>query len=117
MLHALGRFIRQRRVQVLMVLPPSLSLTFSAAVIVPIILGFIIGLIVKKVLKIGLLVAILVLVLIAIGVLAPDQVLTPIVSLARSGPSLTSKVGQIAGYLPYSSITFLIGLAAGFYKG
>ena len=31
-------------------------------------------------------------------------------------PALTSKVSQIAGYLPYSSVTFIIGLAVGFFK-
>jgi hypothetical protein len=36
--------------------------------------------------------------------------------VVSSGPALTSKVSQIAGYLPYSSITFIIGLAVGFFK-
>jgi uncharacterized membrane protein (Fun14 family) len=97
--------------------PPALDITFSAALIVPVILGFLVGLLLKKVLKVGILIAVIILVLIAIGVVAPDQVIKPLVSLARSGTALSGKVKEIASYLPYSSVTFLIGLALGFYKG
>lgn len=96
---------------------PALDLTFSLAVIAPLIVGFVVGLLVKKVIKIGVLLAILVLILIGLGVLAPNQVIQPLLSLVRSGPALASKVKEVASYLPYSSVTFLIGLAVGFYKG
>ena len=51
------------------------------------------------------------------GFLTPNQVIQPLVQLVRSGPSLTSKVSQVAGYLPYSSITFIVGFVIGFFKG
>ena len=38
------------------------------------------------------------------------------ISFFKSGPALASKATQIAGYLPYSSVTFIIGLAVGFFK-
>ncbi len=99
------------------ILPPDLSTTFLVAAILPLILGFIVGLIIKSVFKIGIALAILVIVLIAIGIVTPDQVLKPILGLIRSGGTLSTEVQRLAGYLPYSSITFIIGLAIGFLKG
>lgn len=92
-------------------------MTFLAALIVPLILGFLVGIIAKGVLKVGLAIVALVIVLIAIGTITPGQVIGPIVTLFRSGQSYTSKVDQIAGYLPYSSVTFLLGVILGFFKG
>ena len=98
-------------------LPPDLSVTFLAAAILPLVLGFIVGMIIKRVLKLGIAIAALVIVLILLGVIAPSQVIEPLMSLARSGSSLTSGVQRIAGFLPYSSVTFIIGAAVGFLKG
>ncbi len=99
------------------ILPPDASLTFILALLVPLILGFLVGIIIKSALKIGIAIAIIILLLIAIGILTPDQVLPPIISLFRSGSALATKVTEIAGFLPYSSITFIIGLIIGFFKG
>ncbi len=99
------------------ILPPDTSITFVVALLVPLILGFLVGIIVKSALKIGIAIAIIILVLIALGVLTPEQVLTPLLTLFRSGSSLVTKVRQVAGFLPYSSITFIIGLIIGFFRG
>ena len=96
---------------------PDLSTTFLIAAIVPLIIGFIVGLIVKSVLKIGIALALLVIVLILLGVLTPDQVLKPLLGLVKSGGTLEGYVTRVAGYLPYSSLTFLIGLVIGFWRG
>lgn len=98
-------------------LPPDLSTTFLVAAILPLIIGFIVGVIIKSALKIGILLAVVALILIALGIITPDQVLTPLLSLIKSGSTLTSDVHRLAGYLPYSSLTFIIGLAIGFLKG
>jgi hypothetical protein len=99
------------------ILPPVLSTTFLAALVVPLILGFLVGIIAKGILKLGFAIAVLVIVLIVIGTTTPDQVIGPIVAIFRSGQAYTSKVGQISGYLPYSSATFLLGLVVGFFRG
>ena len=99
------------------ILPPDLSTTFLAALLVPLILGFLVGLIAKGLLKVGIAIAVLVVVLIALGAITPNQVIGPLVALFRSGGAYTSKVNQISGYLPYSSVTFLVGLVVGFFKG
>ncbi len=101
-------------------LPPDLSTTFLVAAIVPLILGFIVGMIIKSVLKIGIAIAVVILALIVLGVVTPSQILTPLANFIKSGASsstITSEVERLAGYLPYSSITFIIGLAIGFLKG
>jgi len=102
---------------VVSVLPPDTSTTFLAAVIVPLIIGFLVGIIAKGLLKVVVAAGVLVLILISLGAIAPDQIIGPLVSLFRSGSAYTDKVRQIAGYLPYSSLTFIVGLAIGFFKG
>ena len=96
---------------------PDLSYSFLAAVIVPLIIGFVVGVIIKSAIKIGIALAVIVLLLIAVGILSPGQVLQPLLSLVKSGPSLAQEAQRLAGYLPYSSLTFIIGLAVGFLKG
>ena len=98
-------------------MPPDASTTFIAALLVPLILGFLIGIVAKAAVKIGVAIAVIVIVLIVAGFLTPAQVIQPLVQLARSGPSLATKVNQIAGYLPYSSLTFIVGFVVGFFKG
>jgi uncharacterized membrane protein (Fun14 family) len=96
---------------------PDLSTTFIVAAILPLIIGFIVGVIIKSTLKIGIAIAVLLLILISLGIITPDQVLKPLLSILKSGSSLTSYAQRVAGYLPYSSLTFIIGLAVGFWKG
>ncbi len=98
------------------ILPPELSVTFIIALLIPLIIGFLVGVVIKSALKIGAAIAIIILLLIFVGILTPSQVIQPLVGLFRSGPALASKVTQIAGYLPYSSVLFLIGLAVGLFK-
>lgn len=99
------------------ILPPDLSTTFLVAAILPLIIGFIVGVVIKSALKIGILLAVLVLVLIGLGIITPGQVIQPLLSLFRSGSALSAEAERVAGYLPYSSITFLVGLVIGFLKG
>ena len=99
------------------ILPPDGSMTFIVAVLLPLIVGFLVGIVVKSAVKIGAALAAILLILIVVGMISPSQVLQPILSLIRSGPSLLAKVSQLAGYLPYSAVTFIVGLVVGFLKG
>jgi uncharacterized protein YqfA (UPF0365 family) len=98
-------------------LPPALDTTFIIAVLVPLVLGFIVGVIIRSALKIGIALVVIIVLLIALGILTPSQVIQPLMSLVKSGPGLTSAVNRLAGYLPYSSLTFIIGLAVGLLRG
>jgi len=105
---------------VVALLPPDLSTAFIVALVVPLILGVIVGFIMKSLIKIGIAIAVLIIVLILIGVLTPNQVITPIVALIKAGvsnPTLANEARRFAGYLPYSSIAFIVGLVIGFLKG
>lgn len=99
-----------------MVLPPSVNTTFLVALIAPLIIGLLVGVLIRSAIKTGIVLALLILILIGLGIVTPDQVLRPLLSLIESGSYLTAKVEEIAGYLPYSSVTFLIGLAIGFLR-
>ncbi|MDV3277483.1 MAG: hypothetical protein LYZ69_03330 [Nitrososphaerales archaeon] len=98
-------------------LPPNLSTTFLVVTIAPLIIGFLVGIIAKGMLKVGLAVAVLIGVLIVLGTVAPNQIIGPVASLIASGQAYVEKVKQISGYLPYASITFILGLLVGFFKG
>ena len=98
-------------------LPPDLNTTFVVAVLVPLVLGFIVGVIIRSAIKIGIALVVIVIILIVLGIVTPSQVIQPLMSLVKSGPALTSTVNRLAGYLPYSSLTFIIGLAVGLLKG
>ena len=98
-------------------MPPDASITFLTAALGPLIIGVIIGIIVKSALKVGLALVALALALILLGFLTPDQVLAPVLSFIKSGGALATKVKAVAGFLPYSSATFLIGVGIGFWKG
>jgi len=98
-------------------LPPGLNTTFVVAVLVPLVLGFIVGVIIRSVLKIGIALVVIIVLLIALGILTPGSVIQPLLSLIKTGPSLTSAVNRLAGYLPYSSLTFIVGLAVGLLRG
>ena len=99
------------------ILPPDLSTTFLAALVVPLVLGFLVGIVAKALFKVGVAIALIVIILMVVGAITPSQLVGPVVSLFRSGQSYATKVTQIAGYLPYSSVTFIVGLAVGFLKG
>lgn len=99
------------------VLPPDLSATFAVAVLLPLALGFVVGLLVRKVAMVGIVVAALVVLLIVGGFLSPDQVLKPLIGFLKTGSSATAWVNKVAGYLPYTSLAFVVGLVVGFLMG
>jgi len=108
---------RLKNQQMVTLLPPDGSTTFLAALLVPLILGFLVGTIAKGIFKVAVAAGVLVLLLIVLGMISPQQIIGPVVSLFRTGSTYTDKVRQIAGYLPYSSLTFIVGLVVGFFKG
>jgi uncharacterized membrane protein (Fun14 family) len=98
------------------ILAPDISLTFISALLVPLIIGFLVGIIAKYAIKIGVAIAIIIIILIAVGFVSPNQIVQPLVQFfEKSGPTLAPKVAQVAGYLPYSSITFIVGFVIGFF--
>ena len=99
------------------ILPPSLSATFIIAALLPLAIGFVVGLLIKKILTIGLIVAAIILLLIIAGYLSPEQVLKPLLGFLKSSSTVSDWIKRVAGYLPYTSLTFILGLIVGFLKG
>ena len=99
------------------VLPPDISTTFVVTAIIPLAIGFVIGLLIRMMAKIGIVVAALVLLLIIAGFLSPDQVLKPLIGFLKSGSAVEGWIRRVAGYLPYASVTFIVGAIIGFLKG
>ncbi|MGB9725011.1 MAG: hypothetical protein ACPLZF_00850 [Nitrososphaeria archaeon] len=86
-------------------------------VIVPFIIGLIVGVIIKRALKLVLALIILLIVLVAVGYTQ----LPTFEEIARAAlkylPILWAEASPLTNILPYSSITFLLGLALGLWKG
>jgi hypothetical protein len=99
------------------ILPPSLSVTFIVAALLPLVIGFVVGLLIKNFLEVGLVIAAILLVLIIAGFLSPDQVLKPLIGFLKSGSNVSDWINRVAGYLPYTSLTFIVGLIIGFIIG
>jgi uncharacterized membrane protein (Fun14 family) len=96
---------------VVMSVPPEIA--WVIPVVLPFIIGLLVGAIVKKGLKVLMLIAVLVIVLVATGVigLTFSDVFDAALQVL---PKLYDVGAGWLNVLPYSSITFLIGLVLGF---
>lgn len=101
----------------LVILPPDGSFTFIATVLIGLVLGFLVGVVARAVAMAGVALLAIILILIALGIIEPSQVIQPVLKYIRSGPALVEWVNRIAGYLPYTSLTFIIGFVIGIFKG
>jgi uncharacterized membrane protein (Fun14 family) len=86
-------------------------------VIVPFVIGLIVGVIIKKTLKLVLALIVLLIILAAVGYTQ----LPTFEEIARAAlkylPMLWTEASPLINILPYSSLTFLLGLALGLWKG
>ena len=97
-----------------MTTPPEIA--WIIPVIVPLIIGLLVGLIVKHTIKIMFAIAALVILLVLTGLVSItyqdifDQAMKLLPKIIGTGSGLIN-------VLPYSTITFIIGLALGLWKG
>lgn len=82
----------------------------------PLIVGFIIGALVKRALKLALLVMALVAALATFGYISVPSLREVAEAALTVLPRIWSEMGPFINVLPYSSITFLIGLTLGLWK-
>ena len=96
------------------VMPPEIA--WLIPVIIPVIIGFVVGLIVKRSIKLMFAIATLVGLLVFTGVISLsfsdvfDQAMLVLPRIIETGSGFID-------VLPYSTITFLIGLGLGMWKG
>lgn len=85
--------------------------------IVPFIIGIIVGVIIKRALKLILAIIVLFVVLVAIGyVQLPSTEELMKVALTYL-PLIQSEASPLINFIPYTSISFIIGLLIGLWKG
>jgi uncharacterized membrane protein (Fun14 family) len=106
---------RKRNVHVrTMSIPPEIA--WIVPVVLPFIIGLLVGIVIKKGLKLLIAIAALIIVLIATGILSVS--FTDVFSQAMKFLPKLYDAGQgWLNALPYSSITFIIGLVLGFLFG
>jgi len=97
-------------------MPIAPEIAWLVPIIVPFILGLLIGLLIKNALKLIFVIIALVIILVVTGALSLglgdlyDQAMKFLPKLSEAGSA-------VINLLPYSSITFLIGLGVGLWKG
>ena len=96
---------------------PSLTVGFLGSVILPLVIGFLIGMLAKKLLSIALILIAVFLLLSVGGFIAPD-ILAPVLNIGINDFPRALVVGRtLAGFIPFSSVAFIIGAIVGFLKG
>ena len=96
-------------------IPPEFA--WILPIIVPLILGLIVGIIVKRALKLILAIVLLLVVLVAIGYTQLPSLTDIANSALKYLPLIWSGADPFINLLPYSSISFIIGLILGLWKG
>ncbi|WP_374119581.1 hypothetical protein [Pyrobaculum sp. 3827-6] len=87
------------------------------ALLGPFVIGFLVGVLAKRVLSLAAVLIALFIALAALGYLSPDQVTAFLKQLGYAANEALAYATRIKNAIPYSSITFLIGLALGLWKG
>jgi uncharacterized membrane protein (Fun14 family) len=85
--------------------------------VVPFIIGLLVGVIVKRALKLILVVIVLIVVLAAIGYVQLPSTEELMKAALTYLPLIQSGAGPLLNFIPYTSISFIIGLLIGLWKG
>lgn len=97
---------------------PPLPINTSSilSLVIAFIIGLIIGMIIKRLISVGLLILALVIILMAIGALSPSTVAHWLQSAGQYVNTAVATADELKIYIPYDSITFIIGLVIGLLK-
>lgn len=85
--------------------------------VVPLIIGLLLGVILKRTVKLAILLVALIIVLGAVGYTQLPTIHEILAKALTYLPIIRKEAGVLVNILPYSSATFLIGLAIGLWKG
>ena len=86
-------------------------------IVVPFIIGLLIGAVIKRTVKLAIAIIALILILGALGYISLPSVQDIVQKAFEYLPMIWSEAGGFINLLPYSSITFIIGLILGLWKG
>ena len=99
----------------LSIIPPEFAWILPIAI--PLVLGLIVGIIIKRTMKLLLVIVLLIIVLVAIGFVTLPSFTDVANAALKYLPLIWADAGPLINLLPYSSITFIIGLLLGLWKG
>jgi len=85
--------------------------------VLPFIIGLLVGVIIKRALKLILIVIVLIVVLAAIGYVQFPSVEELMRAALTYLPLIQREAGPLINFIPYTSISFIIGLLIGLWKG
>ncbi|BBD72975.1 hypothetical protein HS1genome_1364 [Sulfodiicoccus acidiphilus] len=87
------------------------------AVAIPFIIGLLIGLLIRKIISVGVILLALVVLLLALGYIRPEQISAFLQMAGEYAQQATTRAHEISGFIPYSSLSFVIGFVIGIVKG
>jgi len=96
-------------------IPPEFA--WIIPIVIPFLIGLIIGVVVKKTIKLILAVVVLIAILVVVGYTQLPTFEDIAGAATKYLPMLWAEAGPLINILPYSSATFLVGLALGLWKG
>lgn len=87
------------------------------ALVGPLIIGFLVGVLAKRVMSLAAALIALFIALAALGYISPEQVTAFLKQLGYAANEASTYATELKSAMPYSSLTFLLGLALGLWKG
>ena len=83
------------------------------ALAVPFIFGLLIGILIRRLIGVALVLLAILLLAVAVGYISPLTAMGIIQSLGYTAYQAAEKLGVLKAVIPYSSLTFIIGLVIG----
>ena len=90
-----------------------IPLTQALALVVPFIFGLLIGVLIRRLIGVALVLLAILLLAVAVGYISPSAAMGIIQSLGYTAYQAAEKLGVLKAMIPYSSLTFIIGLVIG----
>ncbi len=90
-----------------------IPLTQVLALVVPFIFGLLIGVLIRRLIGVAIVLLAILLLAVAVGYISPSAAMGIIQSLGYTAYQAAEKFGVLKAMIPYSSLTFIIGLVIG----
>jgi len=90
-----------------------IPLTQALALVVPFIFGLLIGVLIRRLIGVAIVLLAILLLAVAVGYISPSAAMGIIQSLGYTAYQAAEKLGVLKAMIPYSSLTFIIGLVIG----
>nr|KJR73107.1 MAG: hypothetical protein TU35_07795 [Thermoproteus sp. AZ2] len=92
-----------------------ITLTQVVALVVPFIFGLLIGVLIRRLIGVAIVLLAIFLLAIALGYLTPSAAMQILQSIGYTAYQAAEKLGVLKSMIPFSSLTFIIGLVIGLF--